>query len=442
MVFIIGLLAVNLISVKFSCCEQIGFSFLVGMGLQTIGMALIDMAGVRLTVTGVMMTGIMEIIVLSVPLYRRKREIMARYARPFRFKAAGCNLVWLFFLILIVYFELMNFAKCMYFPTFDRDSLAGFDTIGYVIAREHTLRGMSLFQQDYMPHIHDTGSYIMYAPMLQLSYAFVYILGAGTSKVIPALIYLFFLISFYGSMRRIINRTGAATGTFLMMITPEMIAFSSLSATNVVHAISASSGIIYLSLWFKYREKKDLYLGSLLLALNVWIRTDGIVFIVAVWAIIATDVIKRRSWTGVWPVMLAVAPALLWAFFAKISNFYTESILIPHPYWDAGKAGVIATFIRSHLMNTQYYGWTFIVFLFSFLLNIPSLIKRKESGMILIMMLVSLALYMFVLYQIDYKWDSVQQVMAYSAKRFLFCFIPMAWFFSMANPCMERVLKK
>lgn len=81
------------------------------------------------------------------------------------------------------------------------------------------------FQHDYMPSIHNAGSYITYAPMTQLSYAFVYLLGAETSKLIPAFIFLFFLITFYGVMKRISGHTCAAVATFLTMITPEMIAF-------------------------------------------------------------------------------------------------------------------------------------------------------------------------------------------------------------------------
>jgi hypothetical protein len=40
---------------------------------------------------------------------------------------------------------------------------------------------------------------------------------------------------------------------------------------------------------------------------------------------------------------------------------------------------------------------------------------------------------MAALYHIDYKWDSIQQVLAYSAKRFLFCFIPLVWYYALTN---------
>lgn len=437
-----GFLFINLISTRFSRCEKTGLAFPIGLGLQTIMMAIINLAGIKLTATSVILSGVFLIIVLLIPICFRKDGYTALYKNPFSFRLSEYNLVWLFFIILISYLEYMNFSKCMYFPTFDRDSLAGFDTIGYVIAQEHTLKGLSLFQADYMPQIHCAGSYIVYTPMVQLSYAFVYILGAETSKLIPALMYLSFLIAFYGSMKRIISRTGSAIATFFMMITPEMLAFSSMSATNVIHAISASSGIIYIAIWFKYRDKKDLYLGASLLGLNIWTRTDGVVFILAALFVIFIDTIKKKTWKNLLPVSFSFFPALLWLFFEKRSNLYAESIAILHPYWDAEKADIIWEYMKSHYINTLHYGWTFIALLVSFVFNSRYLIRKKDNLPILSMMIVASVLYMIALYQIDYKWDSIQNVLAYSAKRFLFCFIPIAWFYSLSNSWVKQILKK
>ncbi len=441
-IFLIGFLAINNISIKFSWCEKIGFAFPVGIGLQTMMMALFNFFSIKLTRVNVVIIGLFLLMSLLLPLYSKKKEIIAHYKNSFHFNISSYNLVWLFFVIFIVYIEYMNFAKCMYFPTFDRDSLAGFDTIGYVIAQEHTLKGLSLFQSDYMPQIHNPGSYIVYAPMVQLSYAFVYILGAETSKLISAFMYLSLLVAFYGSMQRVIGKTGSAIATFFMMITPEMIAFSSLSATNVIHAVSASLGIIYISLWFKYRERKDLYLASLLLGINIWTRTDGVVFICAALLVVFIDVIKTRQWKDLIVVFASFLPALLWMIFAKANDFYAESIAILYPYWDAAKADTIWTFMKSHYMNTQFYGWTFVVLLCSFILNGWYLIKKKDNFILLTLILVSSILYMIALYQVDYKWDTIQNVLSYSAKRFLFCFIPMIWFYSMSNKWIQQLFNR
>lgn len=442
-ILLIGFLAINILSAGFSLSEKIGLSFPVGLGMQTMLMAIINLCGIRLTVTSVLTSALFLIIVLLIPVYLHKGEYAAHYKNSFRFNSTGgYNLVWIFFITLTVYLECMNFAKCMYFPTFDRDSLAGFDTIGYVVAQEHTLKGLSLFQSDYMPQIHHAGSYIVYAPMVQLSYAFVYLLEAETSKLIPALTFLFFLIAFYACMKRVTTKTGAAIATFFMMITPEMLAFSTLSATNVIHAVSASLGVIYISIWFKHRDRKDLYLGSLLLALNIWTRTDGIVFILAVLLVVCIDIFKRGTWKNLLPVLLSLSPALLWMVFEKASNMYADSIAILHPFYDAEKAGTIWEYMKSHYTNTLYYGWTFIAVLISLALNIRNLLKKGDNLPLLVMMVTASVLYMIALYQIDYKWDTIHNVLAYSAKRFLFCFVPMAWFYSISNHWVQQALKK
>ncbi len=441
-IIIIGILAIDFISVNISWGEKAGLAFPVGMGLQTLLMALIDSTGIPLTPACVLGIGVCLIAALSIPLYFKKEEVMAYYKSSPHFSISDYNLVWLFFIILIGYLEYMNFAKCIYYPTFDRDSLAGFDTIGYVVSQEHTYKKQSLFQADYMPQIHNAGSYISYAPMVQLSCAFVYLMGAESSKLVPALMYLFFLIAFYSSMRRVAGRTCCAVGTFFLLITPEMLAFSSMSATNVIHAVSASLGIIYISLWFRFRERKDLYLGALLLGLNVWTRTDGVVFIGAALCVVAVDAIQRKSWKGLWPVATSFFPAFVWMALTRINHLYSDSIAIIYPYWDAEKANIIWKYMEALYMNTHYYGWTFVALLGSLLVNCWYLSKKKDNIALLVLIIVSAVLYMIVLYQIDYKWDSIQNVLAYSAKRFLFCFVPMVWFYSMSNHVIKRGFDK
>jgi hypothetical protein len=52
--------------------------------------------------------------------------------------------------------------------------------------------------------------------------------------------------------------------------------------------------------------------------------------------------------------------------------------------------------------------------------------------------IIGIAGYVTVLYQVDYQWDSIQNVLDFSAKRFLFCFVPMAWFFSVSVVPMRK----
>ena len=52
--FIIGFLTIHLISIRFSTSEKAGLAFPVGLGLETMMMALIDLSGIPLTTTSIL----------------------------------------------------------------------------------------------------------------------------------------------------------------------------------------------------------------------------------------------------------------------------------------------------------------------------------------------------------------------------------------------------
>ena len=229
-----GILLTALVGSRFSWTERIGLSFPLGMTLQTIIMALLDLLHIPLTASSVLLGGLLLFALLLFVVWRFRGIDCLRLTPAMLDDWRQANLVWVLLLLIIGYCEYMNFSKCIFFPPSDRDSLAAFDTLGFVAAHDHTYMRMSLFDADYNPSIHRAGGSIAYAPFVQLSYAYVYLLGAETSKAIPALMYLFFVVAFYGILRRNTGKTLAALATLFMMMAPEMLAFSSLSATNVM----------------------------------------------------------------------------------------------------------------------------------------------------------------------------------------------------------------
>lgn len=438
--FLLGFSFLNYLNGRFSIAENIGLSFLLGIFIQSVLMLFIDGVGCRLTVANIWWLSLLVILLLNYKFILRKEKFSLKLNLP---DLSAFNLLWLLFIILIVHFEYMNFAKCMFFPTFDRDSLAGFDTIGWVISQEHTLRNLSLFEDNYVDNIHSAGSYITYIPMVQFSYAYVYMLGAETSKIIPALIYLFFLLAFYGSVSRFCGHTGAAVATFFMMITPEMIAFSSLSGTNVINAAYASLGIIYTALWLQNRSNYFLILGAMLVGANIWVRMEGIVFIGAALVVIFVNIFKEKAYKPLFIyAVITMAPLVLWLIYQKIWGIYAEGVVIPYPFWDQEKAGVIWEYFTSHWSNVQFYGLSFILFLITIVANIWFLIKKKDQLNLLSMIILAMVFYMFLLYQLENKWDSIQNVLAYSAKRFLFCYIPLLWCYIVVSHWGNSLFRK
>lgn len=430
LLLVIGWLAVMNLSTLTTRLERVGLAFPVGLGLMTIVMALMDLAGIPITAGSLVAAGVVMAAGLAAALFPRREKVARAFMRPVDVNTF--NLLWLLLLAFTAWIEYANFQKCMFFPTYDRDSLAAFDTLGFVAAREHTFGGMSIFTGDYMPGIHAPGSPIAYFPLVQLAYMYVYSLGAETSKIIPAMLYLSFLVAFYAALARATSRTAAMAATLFVVLTPEMTSFSSLSGTNVINAAYASLGIIYVLRWFS-GGRHCLGIGATLLALNVWSRAEGVVFILVAGMLVLYKCARARAWRPLIPVALAFVPVVVWQIYMHAFGMTVESFVITHPYIDGGKISKVAGGAWALLTNTKYYGWTFPALGLAVVADAVFAVRhrRAESADIakLFAFAAGVALYFLVLYQVDYRWDSIDNVLNYSAKRFMFCFVPMAWYF-------------
>jgi hypothetical protein len=424
-----------MISTKFSITEKTGLAFPIGMVMETIAMLVLDQIGIGFSPTSLLSVQFLILLTVAIPtVFIRKKELINSLFISAKNSLTGINMVWLIFIGLIFYIECINFQKCIYMPPYDNDSLSSFETIGFVSAMEHTYKGISLFDKDYITGIHGPASVITYAPFIQLSYAYVYTLGAETSKIIPAMMYLSFLIAFYGVVQRSTSKTAAAIATFFVLITPEMMLFSSHSMTNVVHAAFASTSIIYSFLYIKLYEKKYLYQAGVLSGANIWCRTEGIVFVIAAFAaLLIFSVIRKEYKSAFFFIIIASAPAIGWFIFMKLNNMYAEGIVITQLFWDAEKIKAILHGIGALFVNRTYYGWTFYAFLIMLVANIRHIFMKKERAIFPLIVLCALSCYVLFLYHVDYKWDSMQNVLLYSAKRFLFCFVPLAWYYIFTN---------
>ncbi len=460
LVFLVGFLLLNRIARKSSLLEKIGFALPSGLALATLAMVFLDWGGVALTRTSLGIMTVCLLLAAAAVNYRMYRK-QCLSLKPVTIDFRWANLLWVAMMGVVVYLEYINFTKCLFYPTYDRDSMAAFDTIGFVCAQEHTFRGMSIFDPAYFPQMHGAGSSISYLPMIQLSYAYVYTFGAATSKAIPAFIYLGFLVGFYGLCRRRISHTGSALALLGIVTAPEMLSFASLSVTNVMQACMASSGVIYTCLWVSGRKSGDLWLAILLLAVNNWMRAEGVVFIGVAWLVVAASALRRKEWKYAFLPALSLLPLAVWMLYSSSCGLTAESAVITHPYWDGQKAATVIKGAWSLFSGGVYYGWTFHAFAIVLAVHLVALLfcslhksnKAKTesnavawfgglSGLLVpAVLLASIAGYYLVLYQVDYKWDSIENVLAYSAKRFNFCFVPLAWYYVASSALLNRFFR-
>lgn len=441
LVFLIGFLVISGISTRVALTERVGFALPVGLCAVTVMMALMDWVGIALSAAHLAVLTILLLVATAIPLWKNRRAFV-RSLRPRKTNWRWLNLLWALALLAVIYLEAVNFSKCLIYPTYDRDSMAAFDTFGYVCAQEQTYHLMSIFDPSYMPSLHREGSAITYMPMLQMSYAYVYAFGASTSKAVPAWLYLTFLIGMYGLCRRRMTRTLSVIVLLGIMLTPEMTSFASLSTTNVIHACIAAPAAIYICLWMRNNRRRDLLMGSLLLLCAQWMRAESVVFTLTALLLVAIHVWRTRrralspnktaaariSYTALlWPAA-ALLPLLLWQTYIHTCGLSVPGSIITPPFFDGDKFLSILQGVWILLSAGDYYGWTFHFALLAVIVSIYFYAHKKDSPTLPVFLIISLVLYILVIYHIRFVWDSLQNVLAYSVKRFLFCFVPMAWY--------------
>ncbi|MDR1022733.1 MAG: hypothetical protein LBL94_05620 [Prevotellaceae bacterium] len=411
--------------------EVLGLAFLVGIGIQTFLMVCMDWIGIRLTATSVLAASLLIIAGLGVTLYFRRAALKEwlRYVSTFTYPKISW--LWLLALLAIAVVAVMNVTKAMYFPTFDGDSVRCFNLIGKAVAYDGTIKNCGLYTDagNYQD-MRSPASTITYMPLAQLAYSYVYLLGAATSKIINALIFISFIPVLYGVMSRFSTHTLAATATFFTIITPEMLGFSSMSGVNFIHAVYASLGVMFFISWYYKKIPSLLWIAVCILMLSSWARTEGIAFIGAVGCIFLWYSIKAKQYKAL--ALLAgccLLPIIFWNVFLKLNDLDVARPLILKPYWDGEKADLIRREMWTLFKSRTFYGLTFVSFLIVLISNVWAICKKYDHAATLILIGLAWIFYTVLIYQVDYVWDSLENVMKYSYKRFLFSFVPLLWFY-------------
>ncbi len=411
--------------------ESLGLSFLIGMGLETIFMFLFDLIQLRFTALNLLALTIVLIAGLNwrnLRSFRRFKEwprsLLKRLRKPdFR----KINYYWLVLMLLLAFLLIVSLVKCIYWPTTAYDSVAGYDLFGKVMAAEGKIH-VSLFELGVQ------GPRGIYPPLLQGSLSFAYLMGLGSSKIMMSLFYFSLVLVFYAQLRRYVNSTNAITFTLLMVVTPEMYAFASMSNTNVPAAAYAAPAIIYLFLWLDKRNKSFLYLASVLMGLNVWLRNDGVVFNLAGAILLFADAIRRKTYRELLTYgFIAFLPIVAWTLYLKIAIGIVQNRFVTHLFWDGGRFRAIVRWIFALLFRTTYFGITFHIFLAALILNFRNIFKHKIN--LLLLIVGSLLLYAAVYYQLDLakQHGTLNAMMSKSFKRGLFFFVPLVYYYAAVN---------
>ena len=435
LIYVLGLSIMRLVGTSFSIKELLGFSSLLGFGGTTILLFVFlitfpDKLNVKnfTFFSLAFSTIIFSLSLLKHPIAEKhfNKESRLRLARKLR-TSFKVNIVFLMALLLIFYIGFGLLLKAIYWPVTDWDAITTFDFFARSIVHEKTLTSSVIMGKNL-----NTG--VAYPPLVSLGLSYAYLFDFSNPKFIFPCVYLSFLLSFYCLTKRVTNDTAAIFFTFLIIVTPEISAFSTFVKTNVIQTAYSSSGIIALFVWRKTRQMNFLYLAAILLGLNGWTRSEGVEFIgISILILCYYLKTKRLSWLQlIYFSLICLLPFLTWQVYLSVTPEIAEYAavnIIKTPFWEHEKASLILNAHIGFFMHLQYFGYIFKLLLVSSGLQILFARSKKQEYFHIAVLVILIFTHIILLYQLEYpSVGNMKFLLNHSLKRYIFNWIPISSF--------------
>lgn len=437
--YLLGTSVLLAISRKYSLAELIGYSYLIGMGLETFFLFLLDVVGVHYSAGVLIGINLAAILAINGANYKGLMQLKDEFKIP-SFSLKDINLVAVVIFCLGAYLFYAITVKNLFWPPSAHDAIGSFDKLGKIMALEGKLK-ISLFKYEL------EGAGGVYPPLFHGSFAYMYIFGAVLPKISITLFFLSLLTTFYALLRKYVDATAAMLITYLMMITPEMFSHAALALGNMPTTAYVSAGALATFVWLDKRDVKYFWLGAITMAFVIWIRSDTIVFTAAALLIMGMDFLRTKDFKKLLVYSaIAVAPFIIWMLYLKLSIHANQTARFNLGMgYNSERMDVVTTYINSYLFagshgridGGQLYGIVFIVFALVILVNLALIFVAGAKTILtdkmyaLLFFFGSFFLYFLVFYLIDEKAQRapIASLMESSFKRGLFCFVPLAWFY-------------
>ena len=437
--YLLGCAVLFAIDKKFKLPEIIGFSFLIGMGIETVFLFLLDVVQMHYSASLLIGLNLVCIVALTYK-YQVSMQAVTEKLSALKPKAGSVNYVALFLFCIIAYLFYTIMVKNLFWPPAEGDSLTSFDKLGRIMAIEGRLK-VSLFQYNLQ------GAAGIYPPLFHGSFAYVYIFDAETPKIVTTLFFLSFLLVFYQFVKNYVGTTAAMLFTLILMATPELYAHAALSLGNMPTAAYICAAVLSIYTWIDRGDRKYFWTGAVMMGFTVWIRSDAIAFVAATLFIVLLHVWRTKDFKRLLIfAAFTIIPFIGWLLYVKLKIEMPQASRFNFTRYSAERLSTMFNYVKAYLGAVSYrevhggqlYGIVFISFFIAVIINAGLAFKngvKKVFGnqsLLLIFLFVSFGLYFMEFYLIneDVQAATIASLMASSFKRGMFYFIPIALFYT------------
>jgi hypothetical protein len=206
--YLLGLSLLWLISRKFTVTEMVGYSFLLGIGAESVFLFLLDIVGVKYSAGVLIGINLATIAALVAANYKNLLHLKSDFPAP-DFSLSKVNYVALFMVALMVYlFYAITVKNLFWIPT-EHDSISSFDKLGRIMALEGNCASACLTITWKEPVV------FTHRCITQQLCLRVHLWCASRPRLLPPCFFVSLLTTFYSIVKNYVGSTAAALFTFI-----------------------------------------------------------------------------------------------------------------------------------------------------------------------------------------------------------------------------------
>lgn len=404
--------------------ERIGASYLLGIGLLTLGMFVFSDLGLRITLVNTMAVLFGATILLQLLVLVKKGRVKIEFPN-IKSIIRKLSIIEKILIGIICFLFVVSIALTIYWPIYQWDALALYD-----------FRAKIIYQTGYFVQIaKNYSSFIHYPLLTSLSHTWVYLLGGSNPKFVYSLFFISFTLIYYGTLRKYVSRQLCLASTLIFTSTPIFLHHSTFAYTNLPYVAYLVSGLFFLFVFITKENIGYLVLSAIMLALSRWTRFVEPFWLSGVVAVLLYALYRKKI---VAAIIFGIILSILnkpWVNFSTTFTTTQPSSAQAQVYRqtetlfrniDLDRARVVAVYLFENVV--LYWRPILYVFLIAIIIGVKKLRYRK-STIILVMIIFNFGLlyigtYLLSLYH-SY-WNQIPD----SARRLAMFFFPLFIYYS------------
>jgi hypothetical protein len=378
--FLIGFGVIDRFEIISRLPQKIALSVILGFFISTVSIFVLELFHISLTVPGIMMAVGATALGVNFNLPRLFRSLH----QLIKSNQCDVKIYELIFLFGIGYLLFFSVWRTYAIPVTPYDSIVGIDLVAREAVKEGHIVSSIFYRPDFRPFLSTQPYYAPFTMLMQVIYQSA---GLPFGQMWLGILTISFFVFAYNKLCERMHPVLAGFFVMLLITSPELYAYTFLLQTDFSNAVFFAIAIIFTIDFLESKRMQHLYLGALFMAAACWSRTETIILVLPVGAIIG-----MRSNTGFsWKYLLhGLGYISFCGFFTALWNVIFFKFYFPvvpkmaeqinwKGLYSATKSSEILNGMNACFFSTEYWGYFIYIFLAVWLANL--LLARNMRAM-------------------------------------------------------------